>query len=106
LLKALKAIYKPSYAYKKAGVIVRGIVPSNAVQQNLFDEVDRAKLLVLMNTLDEVNKKIGQKKSSFNPPVKFAVQAHAAKEVNWPMQRKYLSPPCYTTRWEQVLKAS
>jgi DNA polymerase V len=104
VLKALKAIYKPGYAYKKAGVIVTGIVPNNAIQQNLFDDVDRAKQLVLMNTLDEVNKKIGQKKGSFNPPVKFAVQTHTAKEVNWPMQRKYLSP-CYTTRWDQVLRA-
>lgn len=39
----LEMIYKPGYEYKKAGVIVTGIVPSTAVQQNLFDGVDRVK---------------------------------------------------------------
>lgn len=105
VLKALKAIYRPGYAYKKAGVIVTGIVPSNAVQQDLFDQVDRAKQLQLMQTVDEINKKTGTGKGIFNSQVKFAVQTHATKEVHWPMQRKYLSP-CYTTRWEEVLKAS
>jgi DNA polymerase V len=105
VLLALKAIYRPGYAYKKAGVIVTGIVPHNAVQQHLFDEINRAKQVQLMHTLDEVNKKLQSTKGSMHTPVKFAVQTHAAKEVKWPMQRNYLSP-CYTTRWDHVLKAS
>jgi DNA polymerase V len=105
VLLALKAIFRPGYAYKKAGVIVTGIVPNNAVQQNLFDDINRQKQVQLMQTLDEVNAKLGAAKGSMHTPVKFAVQTHAAKEVKWPMQRKYLSP-CYTTRWDQVLRAS
>jgi DNA polymerase V len=34
-------IYKKEYQYKKAGVIVTGIVPSQQVQADLFDVVDR-----------------------------------------------------------------
>jgi DNA polymerase V len=105
VLKGLKAIYKPGYAYKKAGVIVTGIVPNHAIQQNLFDEVDRAKHTQLMTTIDQINKRLRKHKDKFQSPIKFAVQTHPAKEANWPMQRKYLSP-CYTTRWDQVLKAS
>ena len=67
-LIALEMIYKEGYEYKKAGVIVKNIVPSNAVQQNLFDVVDRVKQSYIMNTLDTVNKKMGKNK------VKFAVQ--------------------------------
>jgi DNA polymerase V len=105
VLLALKAIYRPGYAYKKAGVIVTGIVPNTAVQQNLFDDMDRARQTQLMQTLDEINQKLQATKGNLHTPVKFAVQTHAAREVKWPMQRSYLSP-CYTTRWEQVLKAS
>lgn len=105
VLLALKAIYRPGYAYKKAGVIVTGIVPNTAVQQNLFDDMDRARQTQLMQTLDEINQKLQTAKGSMHTPVKFAVQTPAAREVKWPMQRSYLSP-CYTTRWEQVLKAS
>ncbi|MDO1445509.1 Y-family DNA polymerase [Rhodocytophaga aerolata] len=105
VLKGLKAIYKPGYAYKKAGVIVTGIVPNHAIQQNLFDEVDRAKHTQLMTTIDQINKRLRKHTDKFQSPVKFAVQTHSTKEANWPMQRKYLSP-CYTTRWDQVLKAS
>lgn len=36
-LKALRTIYRSEYMYKKAGVIVSGIVPSDAVQSSLFD---------------------------------------------------------------------
>jgi DNA polymerase V len=104
VLKALKAIYRPGYGFKKAGVMVSGIVPGNAVQQDLFDPVDRAKHLRVMQLVDAVNKKLGTGKGLFNSPVKFAAQTHATKEVNWPMQRKYLSP-CYTTRWDEVMKA-
>lgn len=36
-LKALRMIYRPGYMYKKAGVIVSGIVPDDEVQGTLFD---------------------------------------------------------------------
>lgn len=36
-LKALRMIYRPGYMYKKAGVIVSGIVPDDQVQGTLFD---------------------------------------------------------------------
>jgi DNA polymerase V len=105
VLRALRSIYRPGYAYKKAGVMVTGIVGANAIQADLFDEIDRPKQKVLMDTLDEINKKIGSKKGVFSPAVKFATQVKGSDESNWPMQRKFLSP-CYTTRWEGVLKAS
>jgi DNA polymerase V len=88
-------IYKEGYEYKKAGVIVMNIVPSYAVQQNLFDEVNRVKQSHLMSTLDTVNKKMGKSK------LKFAVQGFPNKSTSWQMERNMLSP-CYTTKWEDL----
>jgi DNA polymerase V len=88
-------IYKEGYEFKKAGVIVMNIVPNNAVQQNLFDDVDRLKQSYIMDTLDTVNKKMGKN------TVKFAVQGCQTQKTSWHMERNMLSP-CYTTRWEDL----
>jgi DNA polymerase V len=97
-LAGLKSIFKEGYEYKKAGVIVTGIVPCNAVQQNLFDTADRAKQETLMEVLDTINEKLGK------DTLKYAVQSHS-QNSKWLTQRSKLSP-CYTTRWNQILKAS
>lgn len=94
-LIALEMIYKEGFEYKKAGVIVMNIVPNNAVQQNLFDDVDRVKQSNIMNTLDTVNNKMGKNK------LKFAIQGCPNKSASWHMERNMLSP-CYTTRWEDL----
>lgn len=36
-LKAFRLIYKPEYLYKKAGVVVSNIIPSESVQGSIFD---------------------------------------------------------------------
>jgi DNA polymerase V len=98
-LLALEMIYKEGYEYKKAGVIVTGIVPSNAVQQSLFDGVDRVTQAKVSHTLDKVNKKMGRN------TVKYAVQGTQTKVAGWHMERNKLSP-CYTTRWEDLWTVS
>ena len=40
ILKELRKIYKVGFKYKKAGVILSGIVPNNCVQQDLFDTIN------------------------------------------------------------------
>ena len=56
-LKAFRTIFRPEYMYKKAGVIVSGIVPSDAVQSSLFDtdEVLRDRQERLSKVMDVVN---------------------------------------------------
>jgi DNA polymerase V len=94
-LIALKAIYKEGYEYKKAGVIVMGIVPKNGVQLSLFDSTDILKQDAVMNVCDKVNRKMGRNK------VRFAVQNFTSKDAAWKMERNHLSP-CYTTNWEEL----
>ena len=58
-LKALRAIYKPGYSYKKAGVIVSDIVPSDQIQGSFFgtDPLLKEKQDKLSRIIDEVNGK-------------------------------------------------
>jgi len=87
-LQGLRCIYKPNYQYKKAGVMAMDICSQNAVQANLFDNVNREKDKSLMYVLDNVNNKYGRN------TLKFAVMGDGKA---WKIKQERLSP-CYTTR--------
>jgi DNA polymerase V len=92
-IKLLKEIYRPPFAYKKAGVMIGGIVPDSQVQLGLFDSVDRSRRADLMQSIDEINSKLGRDK------VRLAVQGFDRK---WRLRQERLSP-CYTTRFSDFL---
>ena len=56
-IKAFRTIYRPEFMYKKAGVIVTGIIPADAVQASLFDENVhlRDRQEKISKIMDEVN---------------------------------------------------
>ena len=60
-VEGLKKIYKRGIEYKKAGVIVLGLVPNSRVQLNIFDK-ENPKHQILMKTLDFITKKEGPSK--------------------------------------------
>ena len=87
-LIALRNIYRKGYFFKKAGVIIIDIVPDSAIQQNMFDNVDRERQKKLMKVVDRLN-------SGFNRNnLTLAVQGGRRK---WKLKQELLSP-CYTTR--------
>ncbi len=92
-LTALKSIFKEGYHYKKAGVIVSGIVPENTVQSSLFDEVDREKHSKVLQALDTINNLYGK------DTVKLAV---LGSRRQWKLRQEKLSP-FYTTNWNQII---
>jgi DNA polymerase V len=92
-IKALKQIYRSGLAYKKAGVLVGGIVPDSQVQLGLFDSVNRSRRADLMQSIDEINSRLGRDK------VRLAVQGFDRK---WRLRQERLSP-CYTTRFTDFL---
>lgn len=91
--KALEKIYLPGYAYKKAGVVVSGIVPSNEIQLSFWDESDRLKLNRLYNIVDRVNRKNG------NNTLKMATQGFCKK---WRLRNEHLSR-MYTTNFNDLI---
>ncbi|WP_299761417.1 Y-family DNA polymerase [uncultured Pontibacter sp.] len=91
---ALEHIYRDGFAYKKAGVYITEIGPADGAQMNIFDRVDRSKHASLMLTLDQLNRSMGK------GTVKVA--AEGVSHI-WEPKAEF-SPPCYTTRIEDVLK--
>ncbi len=89
----LKKIFKKGYYYKKAGVIVSGIVPDNAVQASLFDDQDRTKHNSALKVMDSLNERYGRDK------VKLAVLGNRSK---WKLRQEQLSP-YYTTKWSDII---
>jgi DNA polymerase V len=95
-LQGLRTIYRPGYAFQKAGVTLTEIVPESRRQGNLFVQATDDKNL--MNALDRINARWGR------DTVHYAVSGF---EKPWTFKRDHLSP-AYTTRWDQlpVVKAS
>ena len=93
-LKGLNQIYHDDYSYKKAGVIVGGIVSENEIQLSLFNNLDRKKRVKINAVLDDINTKIGSDK------IRFAVQG---KGRGWRLKQEKLSP-CYTTKFSDILE--
>ena len=90
---ALQLIYKKGYSYKKAGVTVSQIVPSDQVQLSLWDEKDRVKLQRIYNTVDRMNQKNGMNR------IKMAVQGNNKK---WHLKNEHISR-LYTTSWDDLI---
>jgi DNA polymerase V len=89
---ALKAIFRQGYFYKRTGVFVTDIIPSDQVQSNLFDTVDREKHSKLMDALDYLNSRYERGK------VKIGKQGYGS---DWQLKCEHLSP-CYTTRLSDI----
>jgi DNA polymerase V len=91
-VEGLKKIYKKGIEYKKAGVIVMGLVPNNETQLSLFEK-ENPKHQILMKTLDFIAKKEGSSK------VKLANQD--LKRI-WKMKQTKLSSR-YTTELNETI---
>ena len=91
-LIGLKAIYKEGYEYKKAGIMVMGLVPTLEKQFNLFQNSD-PRHLPIMKTVDKINLLNGY------DLVKFGGMDLKQK---WKMNRNQLSPR-YTSKLNEII---
>jgi DNA polymerase V len=93
-LAGLSSIWRDSYRYKKAGVLLLDLHRASAVQEGLFDKTDHPRRLALMGTVDRLNLRFGRDTVTF---------AAAGIRRPWKMSREFLSP-CYTTAWDELLR--
>ena len=92
-VKAIESIFKKGIYYKKAGVILTGIVPSYNRQLQIFDHEDfRHK--PLMSAIDRLNNKYSTKKLKL---------ANQDLKRTWKMRQAHLSPQ-YTTSLKDIIK--
>ena len=91
-VEAVSTIFKSGIKYKRAGVIVTGLVPSNNHQLDLFTQ-ENPKHKPLMSAIDHLNKKFKSDK------IKLANQD---LERTWKMRQERLSPK-YTTQLKDII---
>jgi DNA polymerase V len=87
-------LYKEGTLYKKAGVMLSGIVPDNSIQGNLFLSETKNSGRKLMEMIDNVNF------SQRDDILKFA---SSGTTRNWKMQQNFISDR-YTTRWDELFE--
>lgn len=92
--RALGAIWRPKFYYKKAGVMLLDLVKADRVQGGLFDRPDDARSQARMRAIDRLNRRFGRDTVSF--------AAAGVSRRGWSMQRGSLSPR-YTTNWDELL---
>ena len=91
-VNAVSSIFKKDIKYKRAGVIVSGIVPADNHQLNFFETQD-PKHTSLMKAIDDLNIKLGDYK------IKLGNQD---LERTWKMRQEHLSSR-YTTHINELL---
>ncbi|MBO9658618.1 MAG: Y-family DNA polymerase [Chitinophagaceae bacterium] len=93
-LELVEHLYQPGNTYKKAGVMLSGLVPDNSVQGNLFDTASRNTQRQLMSMMDNINF------SQRDDILKFA---SSGTTRDWKM-RQELRSGRYTTRWDELFE--
>lgn len=93
-VKLVDRLFEQGRLYKKAGVMLSGLVPDATIQGNLFQEEKHNGKRLLMDILDNINF------SQRGDVLKFAASGTAR---NWKMRMEMRSPR-YTSRWEELFE--
>ena len=92
--KCAVQLFENGRKYKKAWVMLTGLVPDSEIQTGLFSEVDYSQpKKSLMESLDHINSKFGKRT---------LYSASTGIHQSWQMKQQFLSPK-YTTRWDEIL---
>ncbi len=88
----IDSLYENGKLYKKAGVMLSGIVPDNSIQGNLFLSENKNCERKLMDMIDNINF------SQRDDILKFATSGTTR---NWKMQQNFISDR-HTTIWDEL----
>ena len=92
-LEGLKRIYRPGFAYQKAGVLLSGLELNRRQQGSLLaDDATEARSAALMHTMDRINARWGR--GTLKPLA-------TGLQQDWRMRRERLSP-AWTTNWNEL----
>lgn len=91
-LAGLRTIFRPGYAYKKAGVMLMEIGPVGIDQQDLFTPLPDPKRAAVMAVMDKVNREYGRGTLRL---------ASEGVQQGWAMRQERRSPR-WTTCWDEL----
>ena len=92
-IKTLERIFKPGFEYRKAGIILSGLVPSETLTKRMFDDKTFEKQHNLMRAVDELNGKFG----------KDTVRFGSVKTTGRWKTKQTRKSQNYTTNWNELL---
>jgi DNA polymerase V len=95
-VRMVEELYETGRSYKKAGVMLSGLVPDDSIQGNLFVSDSKNRGRLLMDMIDNINF------SMRDDVLKFATSGTSR---NWKM-RQELRSKRFTTRWEELFEVS
>lgn len=94
-MTGLAAIYKPGFAYAKAGVMLTELIEHDRVPQDLFSEPElKGKSQALMAALDKVNARFGRGALTTGA---------ATAQARWGMKQDRRTPR-YSTHWSELIR--
>ncbi len=94
-LAGLQKIFRPGYAYAKAGIMLVELKPKGPEPVDLFTDLEmKQRRSSLMRTMDEINSRYGR--NTVGPGISGITGRHA-----WSMKRGSKSP-AYTTDWNEL----
>lgn len=97
-----RSVYLPETKYKKAAIMLTGLVPHTEVQMDLFDPgLYTQKQYRLMECIDHINTRHGRNTAAFAATGLHKREGHHNK---WAMNQNYLSNR-YTTEWKEIMRA-
>jgi DNA polymerase V len=91
---ALKSIFKPGTAYKKAGIMLYDFCPIDTTQINFLETQPKQKSDDIMQLMDKLNRKHGKETIT---------SASIGTKRLW-QSKSLLKSPRYTTEWKELLK--
>jgi DNA polymerase V len=95
-MKIVDRIYEEGKLYKKAGVMLSGLVQDTSVQGDFFIPHKENNNRMLMSMMDNINF------SMRDDVLKFAA---SGTKRNWKMRQEFRSPR-YTSRWDELCEAN
>jgi DNA polymerase V len=90
--RCLRQLWRPGGRWKKAGVLLLGLVDERHQQQTFLDPIDRDRANALMAVMDAVNHKHGRQ---------LLRSATTGLSQRWRPLAERCSPR-YTTRWDEL----
>ncbi|MBC7903456.1 MAG: Y-family DNA polymerase [Gemmatimonadaceae bacterium] len=90
----IDSLYENGRLYKKAGVMLSGLVPDSSIQANLFEPASKNSNRMLMGMVDNVN---------FSMRDDVLKYASSGTTRDWKM-RQELRSKRYTSRWEELFE--
>ncbi|MBN1796262.1 MAG: Y-family DNA polymerase [Sedimentisphaerales bacterium] len=91
-MEAVEKLYKEGVKFKRAGVVLNGLVPKDKIQLGLFGGCDKGKSESLMKVIDKINSRFGGR------GLRWAAEGF---EQPWQAKQNRLSKK-YTTQWDEL----